>query len=144
MKRCGRCGGFGTYNLGPALHDTHKCDDCEGTGTLTPKMEAIALQDTRRYRKYSVTRQRGTEKVNNDTHIPLSEQEVAAIQLGRVRLANSSAIKQVTDSDGGKKYLPIDETDVNASMTCNAINVLDNMLEPYGYKFGTKTLELLG
>lgn len=77
-------------------------------------------------------------------NIELTDKEIAAIHLGRVRLANNSAIKQVTDVHGHKFYEPICPDDMNAVITCNAINVLDELLEPYGYKFGEETIELLG
>lgn len=77
--------------------------------------------------------------MSEDT-VPLTEQEVAAIHLGRVRLANNAGVKQVVTDHrlGTKTYVPLDPKDINATMTCTAINVLDELLEPYGYKFGDK------
>lgn len=113
--------------------------DCQ---EMSPR--ANEFGNGRRYRKYQrVVKQEGNHKVVNETYIPLTEEEVAAVYLGRVRLANNSAIKQVTNADGSKSYVPISDGDTNALMTCNAVNIIDNMLEPYGYKFGEKSVELL-
>lgn len=121
-KLCWKCQGVGRYRIGPRTTDIRVCIECQGRGVLLLN--------------------KGTRM--DDNQILLSEEEIAAIYMGRVRLANNSAIKQVDDADGNKSYVPIDNEDRNAVMTCNAVNVLDKLLEPYGYKFGAKTLDLLG
>lgn len=98
----------------------------------------------RRHRKYScVKKQEGPYIVTNETFIPLTPEEVAAIHLGRVRLANNSAIKEQTAADGSKSYVPIDDNDKSAHVTCGAINMIDKLLEGYDYKFGAHSIDLL-
>ena len=116
---CGTCSGKGWYNNGPRPGDVIQCKNCRGHG-------------------FTETTHKGMNMTRIEQFELLSDKEVAAVHLGRTRLANNAAIKQTTDADGNKSYRPIEADDVNAVMTCEAVNVLDGLLEPYGYKFGEK------
>lgn len=153
-RKCDACKGAGrTFSIGH--YSSPACTECHGLGYIlyTDRPDKVDVLICSRIRPLSDLPDienllnEGEPMSNTADHIPLSDAEVAAIHLGRVRLANSAAIKQVVVDHvkGTKAYAPIDENDTNATMTCNAINVLDELLEPYGYRFGTKMgAELLG
>lgn len=75
-----------------------------------------------------------------DEYIPLSDKEVAAILFARWRMADSHGVKStvVNHVDGTRKFVPVDNANTNAHKVCEVLNTLDEILEPYGYKFGRK------
>ncbi len=134
-RPCHQCG-----NVNP--NDNCTLLGCKFAVAKEP-LRANEFGNGKRYRRYQRTmKQEGNCIVKNETFIPLTEREVAAIYLGRVRLANNSAIKQV-ERLGVKIYVPISDDDTNAQITCEAINIIDNMLDAYDYKFGSDTIALL-
>lgn len=130
-KDCGKCAGRGQYKIGPQSHDWKRCSDCRGKGyVLELGKMTVTFPDGE-----TMT---GSLSMVSAECVELTDKEIAAIHLGRTRLANSGAIKQVADESNKRYYAPISAADRNAAMTCEAINVLDELLDPYGYKFGEK------
>lgn len=148
-KKCETCKGSG-HALSLPLSGRPTCRDCHGMGYIvyTDRPDRVDTLICSRIRPLSDLSDEDLQLLNTGEpmsktepdHVPLSDAEVAAIHLGRVRLANNAAIKQVVVDHvkGTKGYVPIHEGDTNAEMTCNAINILDELLEPYGYRFGDK------
>lgn len=131
-ETCGRCSGKGRYLIGPRATDYTRCNDCAGSGYV------LLSHSEKRRGTMEVSEMSLVDRAALPPAQPtcLTDAEVAAVHLGKVRLENSTSVKQVTLEDGSKRYEPIEPEDRNAQMTCAAVNVLEGLLAPYNYRFG--------